>query len=201
MNFKKIISYSDKLGVISELQKGKVIVILTDTIYGLSCLASNKESIKKIYQIKNREKNKPFLVLIGDMKILEEYFFVDNWQKNILNKIWFNKKERSTTFILKPKIKLINFLGNNYKDGVAVRLPKNNFLIKILKSLKEPLISTSCNISGEKNLNNISDIKYFFKDKKYKPDSIIFYSGLRPKRKSSQIIDIRNRNDIKKIRD
>ena len=63
-NFDEIIKY---------LNDGKVILYPTDTIWGLGCDALNAESIKKIYKIKNREANKPFIILVCSIEMLKEY--------------------------------------------------------------------------------------------------------------------------------
>ncbi|MBW6441356.1 Sua5/YciO/YrdC/YwlC family protein [Patescibacteria group bacterium] len=48
-------------------------LIPTDTIYGLSCLASTQENEEKIYEIKQRDYDKPFIILISNIKDLQEF--------------------------------------------------------------------------------------------------------------------------------
>ena len=47
---------------------GKIIIFPTDTVYGIGCLYDNIESIKKIYEIKNRDYNKPMVILCANLK-------------------------------------------------------------------------------------------------------------------------------------
>jgi tRNA A37 threonylcarbamoyladenosine synthetase subunit TsaC/SUA5/YrdC len=81
-----------------------------------------------------------------------------------------------------------------------VRLPKNDFLIKMIRSINAPLASTSCNLSGEPEVGNLREIISLFKKQKYQPDFVVSYNKARPRKKPSKIIDIRNINNIKLIR-
>ena len=44
--------------------KSKIIVLPTDTLYGICTSAFNNKSVEKIYDIKGRDENKPFIILI-----------------------------------------------------------------------------------------------------------------------------------------
>lgn len=200
MDIISVINDSDLKVVVDRLKLGQVGIMLSDTIYGLSCAIDNREAINKIYRIKKRNKNKSFLILVGDFKMLKKYFLYNKKQENILKEYWLDIKKHPGTFILSPKKNLVEFLKIDFNQGVGVRLPKNDFLIKIIKSLNQPIISTSCNLSGQKNLNNFREIISFFNNISEKPDFLIKFKNIKPKRKASQIFDIRNDKNIKRLR-
>lgn len=200
MDIISVINDSDLKVVVDRLKLGQVGIMLSDTIYGLSCAIDNREAINKIYRIKKRNKNKSFLILVGDFKMLKKYFLYNKKQENILKEYWLDIKKHPGTFILSPKKNLVEFLKIDFNQGVGVRLPKNDFLIKIIKSLNQPIISTSCNLSGQKNLNNFREIISFFNNISEKPDFLIKFKNIKPKRKASQIFDIRNDQNIKRLR-
>lgn len=152
--------------IVSYLGKGKVIVCPTDTIYGLSCLATDEKAIRKVRKIKERDKNKPFLVLVSSLTMVKRYCKVNKRQYQYLKKVW----PGPVTVVLKNKGKLPRALTAG-QDSMAVRLPKNNFLCTIIRRVGLPIISTSINISGEKNIVNLADIEKYCK--KFKPDLII----------------------------
>lgn len=199
MKFKKIINKKDELFLLENFIENKIIVLLSDTIYGISSLLRDV-SIDKIYKIKNRDKTKPFILLFSDLEMLKKYVFLNKKQEVLIKDNFLNKKERPASFILTPRENITKLLGEAYKNSIAVRLPKSKFLIKIIKLIKEPIISTSCNISGEKSLNNLKDIKNFFEKRNYRPDLIISTPYLRPKKKASKLVDIRDINNVKNIR-
>ena len=199
MELRRILDENDEKFLVKSFKESKTMVLLSDTVYGISS-SLRSLAIKNIYKIKKRDKSKLFIILVSDLLMLKKYFFVSSQQDFFIKKSLSDKNSRAISFILKPKKDLLFFLDNNYKNGAAVRLPKNEFLIKIIKLLKEPIISTSCNVSGEATLNNLSKIKKFFKDRLYKPDFIISYPGFKPRKRPSKIIDIRDINNIKNIR-
>lgn len=48
------------------LLKGGVVVIPTDTVYGLACHPDHPEALARIREMKGRDKNKPFQLLAAD---------------------------------------------------------------------------------------------------------------------------------------
>ncbi len=154
--------------IVDYIKRGKVIVYPTDTIYGMGCDATNRKAIDKLRQIKKRDKKKPLLVLVKSFCQLKRYFYVTAKQNEYLHKLWHSFKPASV--ILKKRNGFPLNLAPD-KEGVAVRLPKNDFLIKILKKADVPIVSTSLNFSGEKPLFNVSKIDKYFEGNK--PDLVI----------------------------
>ncbi|MDD5031764.1 MAG: L-threonylcarbamoyladenylate synthase [Patescibacteria group bacterium] len=192
INLKNIIKAEIDL-IIDYLKRGKVIVYPTDTIYGLGCLATDKRAIKKIFRIKGREKRKPLLILVSDFKMLKKYCRIGKKQEKYLKNAW--KSARATSVILKKKNNLPRELTGGGKT-VAVRLPKMKFLLKILRGTKQPIVSTSLNKSGQRNLDSVRGLDNYFK--KEKPDLVI--DGGTIKAKPSRLIDLMDIENIKVLR-
>jgi len=180
--------------IVGYLNRSKIIVYPTDTIYGIGCDAINKKAIKKIFKIKKRDKSKALLILVKSWCMVKKYTFLSAKQDKYMRSLW----PGSVSVILRKRKDLPKELTGGM-DSVAVRMPKNDFLINIIKKLDKPLVSTSVNLSGEKSLLNPSDIEQYFKNKKEKPDLIIDAGKLKSK-KSSKLIDIRDIDDIKILR-
>jgi L-threonylcarbamoyladenylate synthase len=175
--------------VAGSLKIGQVAVLPTDTIYGLSCLATDAAAIRRVYRLKRREANKPLIMLVGSLAMLKKYVFVSARQVQFLKTAWA-PTARPTTVIFKHRGLLPPELTAN-SDGLAVRLPKSKFLIKILKSVKRPLVSTSLNLSGRENINNPRSLFRDFPEKYYRPDLVVD-SGPCRRRRPSRLIDLRD---------
>jgi tRNA threonylcarbamoyl adenosine modification protein (Sua5/YciO/YrdC/YwlC family) len=53
------------------LLKGGIVVYPTDTHYGIGCDIMNKKAIERIYQLKQRNKSKPFSFICSDLKNIQ----------------------------------------------------------------------------------------------------------------------------------
>lgn len=176
---------------------GKIIAYPTDTIYGLGCLATDKKAIEKIYQIKKRELNKPLIILVKSYCMLKKHCFVSKKQDDYLREVWGAENKKAVTVILKSRGLLPKELSGGL-DSLAARLPKSEFLIRLLKKINQPIISTSLNISGEKNIDNIFEV-----EKTFEADHIDLIVEIEKiiKAKSSMLIDLRDVKNVKILRD
>lgn len=192
INQKKITSASLAL-IVKSLKKGEVIVYPTDTIYGLGCLASNAKAIKKIKLIKKRDSNKPLLILVSSLSMAKRYSIISKKQELIIKKIW--AKNRPTSIILQHRNLLPHELVSE-KMGLAIRLPKSDFLRKMIKMVRVPIVSTSFNISGEPVWNRVDSLTSLIQNKS-NPELVIDGGVL--KNKASKLVDARG-SKIKIIR-
>ena len=192
INLKKIAKDEIDL-IVDYFKRGKVIVYPTDTIYGLGGLATDKKAIKKIFKIKGRIEKKPFLILVNSFKMLKKYCWVSRKQEKYLRKTW--RGARAVSVILRKKRNLPYELTGG-QETIAVRLPKSEFLLKILSGINQPIVSTSLNKSGHKNLDSVSHLDNYFK--KAKPDLVVDAGVI--KARPSRLIDIRDIGDIKILR-
>jgi L-threonylcarbamoyladenylate synthase len=138
--------------IITALKNGAVLVLPTDTVYGLVCDVTNKKAVEKIYKIKKRSKSKPLTIFVKDLKMAKEFAEISKEQEKILVKHWPGKY----TFIFKTK-KAKKFYGVN-KKTIAIRIPKYKFLNDLLKKIDKPLAQTSANISGAPASTKIDQI-------------------------------------------
>jgi L-threonylcarbamoyladenylate synthase len=159
---------------------GKIFIYPTDTIYGIGGNPFDENVVKRIADIKGRDEKKQFIWLISDFENLMNY--VDVIYETHLD---FLQK------ILPAPVTAILHLNERTKaiinqETIAVRIPQNDFCLKLLKEISRPLISTSVNRTGENPLNEIDKIVNNFLQV---VDAIIFYSET-TERKSSTIIDL-----------
>ena len=167
------------------LEASKVIAYPTDTIYGLGCLATDSQAIKKIKRIKQREASKPLLVLVSSLAMAKKYCFIPKNKELLLKKIW--AESRPTSVILKHRNLLSEELVKA-ENGLAVRLPKSEFLRKIVRRVKVPLVSTSFNISGEPVVDRVDNYRAA-RVNKNAPDLIV--DGGILKGEASRLLDLR----------
>ncbi|MBI2018330.1 threonylcarbamoyl-AMP synthase [Candidatus Daviesbacteria bacterium] len=141
------------------LTKGEVGVIPTDTIYGIVGSALNQETVERIYQLRKRAADKPFIILIPSIEDLKKFGIqLTEKQKEFLEKVWPNP----VSVILPVKNEKFNYLHRG-KNSLAFRMPKNEWLLDILKRVG-PLVAPSANIEGQKPSETIDNAKQYFGD-------------------------------------
>jgi len=124
------------------LRDGKVVLLPTDTIYGLHALATEPAAVERIAELKGREDNKPFIVLAASIDQLTYIGIeaeVDLLRR--LNNIW----PAPLTAILPLQQPIPASRG---ASSLAVRIPALPWLRELI-ARTGPLVSTSANRSGE----------------------------------------------------
>lgn len=174
--------------IVRILNEGSVVIYPTDTIYGYGCLATDGRAIRKIRRLKNMDGKKPLLILVGSLAMAKRYCRVNRRQESYLKKIW----PGPVTAILASRGNLPRSLtGGSHGAGLGVRLPDSGFLIRIIKGIGVPLVSTSANISGEKPIIRADSYRPSDGDN---PDALIDGGVL--KGKASRVADIRDIDNV-----
>ncbi len=126
------------------LEKGGLVIIPTDTVYGIACDSRNPEALKKLSQIKQRPADKPFPVLISQKEDVEKYAVdIHRTAYKLIDKYW----PGALTIVLKDR--------NN--STIGLRMPDHEIALKIAGMLKEGLVCPSANLPGKPAPKNFSE--------------------------------------------
>ena len=203
---KNKVDETEVVRVAKHFLNGEVVAYPTDTIYGLGCIASDKQAVKKVAQIKRRTEGKNFIVLMKSFCMVHDYCFVSKKQDALLRGYWAPRSsdlnhletwpnKEAITVILKSR-GLLKHLES--EDGkIAVRIPKDRFLLDLLKKINQSIISTSLNVSGSELIDDVSDITSKFGEEL--PDLAVD-GGKIINQKASKLVDISDVNNIMFIR-
>lgn len=138
--------------IVNAYENGQIIAYPTDTVYGIGCNPFNKDSVSKIYDIKNREGEKRFPILGFSKKELEKIVEFNTIAEKISEKFWPGQ----ITMLLPIRKEITQRISNNGK--LAVRVPNNECVLAILEKCKL-IVGTSANISGEKSILDSNECK------------------------------------------
>ncbi len=141
--------------IVTELQKGNLVITPTDTVYGILADALNLKTIKNVYKAKKRAHNKPLIMLVDSIDMLFDYTTnISPLAKEIITKYLPGK----LTILLEKNSKVHDLITNG-SNLVGIRIPDNKDLIKIIKKIGHPLVSTSANISKKETITNVLEIE------------------------------------------
>jgi len=155
--------FSDK-NLVKVLKENGVVVMPTDTIYGLVGKALEKNVVERIYKIKKRNPKKPCIILISDIKDLEKFSItLSEEQKKELEKCWLvpsKEGARATSIIFDCPDDKFKYLHRG-TNTLSFRLPLSNSLQNLLVKTG-PLIAPSANPEASPPAKNIEEAKEYF---------------------------------------
>jgi L-threonylcarbamoyladenylate synthase len=141
------------------LKKGGLVVLPTDTLYGIHTSAFSESGVEKIYTLRGRDTKKPFIILISSINDLKLFDIqVDSKTETILKKYWPGK----VSVVLPCQSPKFQYLHRGTKS-LAFRLPDKDSLLALLKE-SGPLVSTSVNPEGMTPAKTIIEAKKYFGD-------------------------------------
>lgn len=154
-----IFQKSDSKSISNAFLSGSVGIMPSDTVFGIFACALNQSSVRRVYSIKNRDLNKPFILLISDVSDLN-IFGIDLSTdiRSILNKYW----PGPLSVIFDCNDDKLEYLHRG-KKSLAVRLPRDDWLLSIIRKTG-PLVAPSANLQGEKTVESAIEASDFYVD-------------------------------------
>lgn len=135
-----------------KIANGGVIVLPTDTVYGIGCAFSRGDAIDRIFSIKRRDPNKSIAVLIAGVDQISQLtdFFPPS-ALALAKKFW----PGALTLVVPKKAGLPENLS--LSPTVGLRLPDHELVRELIRR-SGPLATTSANLSGTPPAKAISEI-------------------------------------------
>ena len=137
---------NEKIREAAEIIKGGGLVVFpTETVYGIGANGLNANAVEKIFIAKQRKKDNPLILLISSKEMLNKIVEdINEVETKLIESFW----PGPLTIILKKNEALPGYVTNN-KDSIAIRIPDDETVLKILNELDNPILLTSANKSGE----------------------------------------------------
>lgn len=125
---------------------GDIVVLPTETVYGLGANALNDEAVAKIFKAKNRPAINPLIVHVIDKNKASELVEMDERAYHVADNFW----PGALTLILKAKENNgISKWVTAGLDTLAVRVPSHPIMRDVMKQTGVPIAAPSANNSGE----------------------------------------------------
>ncbi len=146
---------------VATLSRGDVIVFPTETLYGLGADAFNFTAVEKVFQLKGRDPNNPFPVLVSDRSMLNS--LVENISplaEKLIERFW----PGPLTLVLPARNDIPRPLVNS-TGAIGVRISSQPIASEIVRMLGRPLTATSANPSGQPGAKTIAQARDYFSGK------------------------------------
>lgn len=161
------------------IQKGGIAAFPTDTVYGIGASAFKNQAIQKLYQVKERSREKAIPILVGKMEdAVNLTQGLSDPVRRLMEAFW----PGPLTLVLPGRADLPLPLSPDRTIGL--RLPAHPFTEALLRATG-PLATTSANISGEDSAQTADEVWKQLQDR----IELILDGGKTPGEQPSTVID------------
>lgn len=139
--------------VADALQNHKIIALPTDTVYGVGVMYGDLKNLQRLKNAKHRPETKPIPMMVSSIEHMEQVAVVDERVKKIAEHFL----PGALTLVLRVKEEVPAEYTNGL-ETIAVRIPDEPFILKVIDVLNTPLLVTSANQSGAKTALTSDDV-------------------------------------------
>ncbi|NCO68732.1 MAG: threonylcarbamoyl-AMP synthase [Nitrospirae bacterium CG_4_10_14_0_8_um_filter_41_23] len=143
------------------LKNGGIVVYPTETFYGLGVKFDMEDSLKKLYNIKQRPEEKAMPLIIGNKGLLSVVAAsINDMALLLMDRFW----PGPLTLIFLAKENLSEYITAG-THTIAVRIPGESFALQLAKTANFPITATSANPSGLPPAQDAASVIKYFGDK------------------------------------
>lgn len=134
------------------ISDGGVAIFPTDTVYGIGCNPYDTGAVRRIYQIKDRERTKPLPILAKSVSYASDIIEIDDSTRRLVDRFW----PGPLTIISQAKdMTLAKTIGDGQR--LAVRVPAGKCILRLLQECMI-LVGTSANKSGDQSVSQAGQV-------------------------------------------
>ena len=150
----KCISENDKQAAVEALNKGAILGVPTETVYGLAVKADNTEAINKLLNLKERPvgSGKVLTMMVADVDEMFKYAKMNRRMTNFARHYFPGE----LTMIL-PKSEAFSHPYFDKAETIGIRIPQHQYMLDLLRETG-PLLVTSANPRGERPCYNSKEL-------------------------------------------
>ena len=142
----------------SKLDQSQVIAFPTETVMGLGVYFDDHKAYELLNQIKRRPEDKPYTLMLGDVKDVEKYAFVNERDRKVIDAFM----PGPVTLLLRSK-NVPDYVTHN-TGVIGVRVPDMSLVQELINYLGKPLLVPSANKSGDKPALTSIEVRQIFGD-------------------------------------
>ena len=135
------------------IKAGGMVAFPTDTVYGLAVSIADFSTIEKLKIAKGRPEDKPFPMMVSSLAQLETVAIITEKQKKVIERFM----PGPLTIIFKKQADLNAVITNGFAT-VGIRMPYDDWVIRLIELVGNPLLVPSANLSGAKTCYDHNEV-------------------------------------------
>ncbi len=164
------------------LLSGGIVAFPTESFYGLAVNALNVEAVQRLFHVKERRSDRPVLILIHDLEVLDQYVKkIPEIAVRLMERFW--PGGLTLLFEAGPAIPP---LLTACTGKIGIRLSSHPVATALTRSIGSPITGTSANISDQPACINAEEVFHSLG----KEVDLILDGGKTKGGKASTILDV-----------
>jgi L-threonylcarbamoyladenylate synthase len=127
--------------ITTTLENGGLILYPTDTIWGIGCDATNEVAVQRIFDLKKRPYDQPFVILVNSIEMLKNY--VEHVHPRIETLLMYHIQPLTMIY---DQAKNLPPIAHAPDGSVAIRVVQDSFCRELIQQFRKPLIASAANI-------------------------------------------------------
>jgi L-threonylcarbamoyladenylate synthase len=145
---------TDIARAVAALKAGKVVILPTETVYGLAADAGNPHAVAEVYAAKGRPSFNPLIAHVADLAMARAIARFDSRAEWLAERFW----PGPLTLVLPVRDEVaVCDLARAGLDTVAVRAPAHPLAQAVIRTFGGPLVAPSANRSGRPSPTTVAD--------------------------------------------
>ncbi|HZZ36595.1 MAG TPA: L-threonylcarbamoyladenylate synthase, partial [Caulobacteraceae bacterium] len=139
---------------VAALKAGDLIILPTETVYGLAADAANPAAVARLYEAKGRPRFNPLIAHVSDLRAAERVADLDERARRLIGRFW----PGPLTIVAPARAgSTVCDLARAGLDTVAVRAPAHPLARAVLAGFDGPIVAPSANRSGRPSPTTFAD--------------------------------------------
>ena len=166
----------------ASMKKGGLVVFPTSSFYGLGTEAFNAEAVDKVFRVKNRDPQKPVLILVASLADVATLVrSIPKTAMRLIEAFW----PGGLTLVFHAADLLPSNL-TGYTGKVGIRLASHPVASALITAMGGPITGTSANLSGKGSCTTVAEIDRHIKDQV----DLVLDAGKLAGGKGSTVVDV-----------
>lgn len=132
--------------VAQDLKQGAIMLYPTDTVYAIGCDLSVKSAVERVRSLKRMSNEKPLTFLCSSLSNIANYALVSDEAYRLMKRLI----PGTYTFLLPATKAVPRLVMNPKRKTTGIRVPNHTLCQSLLKTLGNPIISTSAYLRDDK---------------------------------------------------
>ncbi|MBD91202.1 MAG: threonylcarbamoyl-AMP synthase [Deltaproteobacteria bacterium] len=143
---------------VGALERGEVVALPTETVYGLAADASNPDAIERLFELKGRPNSVPLPLAVAAVEWVPDWASVDDPRLERLARRWW---PGPLTVVLPARDEVSRVLTGG-RATIAVRVPDQEQARAVIARFGRAVALTSANVHGEPEARSADEVAATF---------------------------------------